>query len=84
MTPYIVGVIELGQHTIYLDHVRGIYADRGSSRKAGYWVKTVQEGYHKPLKTFYEGLSQEHRRLIQAASTFNQSVEGVLLSQQAK
>lgn len=78
MKPHIVGTIEIGPYTVYLDRVWGVYADRGSPRKAGYWVKTYDYDTGKITKAFYENLSQHNRLMIAAASTFNQSVEGLL------
>lgn len=74
MKPHIVGSVTHGPHTIDLANVFGIYSDRSSARKVGYWVRS-KDVDGKLVKTFYENMSSRDRLLISAASRFNQVVE---------
>jgi hypothetical protein len=73
--PVIVGFMETSKEKIYFCDVLGIYADRGTPRKTGHWVKIYDSDKPKGMyKLYVEGLTQEQRKLLEAAAKFNQVV----------
>lgn len=76
--PYISGYIETDAGFICLEDVLGIYADRGKPRKLGYWIKLRRDSAAKGyIKVFSESLTSDERKLIDAASRFNQTVNTI-------
>jgi hypothetical protein len=70
--PVIVGFMETQAGKIYFCDVLGIYADRGNPRKAGHWIKVFDSDAPKGLhKVYVDGLTQQQKRLLDAAARFN-------------
>jgi hypothetical protein len=73
--PYISGFMRVDRNVIHLEDVLGIYADRGTPRKLGYWVKVKADNAKGVSKLYIEGLSIKERILFDAAGRFNQTID---------